>query len=399
MGRDGRRDGARGVVAAVLPQVAQGVAGGAGQADGTGGGGDALGGAGLVEQGDRAAAVLHLLGHDPAPARGGHDGALPAQRVLVDGDDVLVAQDVEGRRGGLAQIGADEQRRGHDRPQGEVRAVLGVRHAAVADLQHVGVVPVAGARMGGEREVLLEDRQHRTPAVADVTGGPPQVADVRRPLPRLVLAPFADAVDDGPPGRLEGVAHGAVALLRVDAEVVAVVVLEVVHAPVGELLCVAVLVAERARESRAVAGLEAGAGVDAELEALGVDIVRDGLDAVREAGRVGHQLAVRVAVRQGPAVVEVDVPVAGVLEALVHEQVRDPLDHGLVEVGSAVRGVPVVEAHRRGEGEAVGQGGGGGGLGGGRDGGGGEARRAQQPRGERSGHSSAGCARVRVTHR
>ena len=75
--------------------------------------------------------------------------------------------------------------------------------------------------------------------------------------------------------------------------------------------------------------------------------------ALGEAHRVGDQLAVRVALRQRPAVVEIDVLVSGVLEPLLDEDIGDALDHRLVELGPAVGGVPVVEPHRRGEGEPV----------------------------------------------
>jgi hypothetical protein len=135
--------------------------------------------------------------------------------------------------------------------------------------------------------------------------------------------------------------------------VAAVVVLEVVHAPRREEVRVLLLVADGTGEAERVAGLEAGAGVDAELQALAVHVVRDRLDAVGEPHRVRHQVPGAVAVRQRPAVVEVDVGVAGVLEPLGDEQVGDAPDHLLVELGAAVGGVPVVEAHGRCLGEPV----------------------------------------------
>ncbi|WP_406386384.1 carbohydrate ABC transporter permease [Streptomyces sp. NBC_01618] len=55
-----------------------------------------------------------------------------------------------------------------------------------------------------------------------------------------------------------------------------------------------------------------------------MDVVRDGLDAVREALWIGLQLSVRIALRLCPAVVEIDVFVAGVLEALLDDGRRRP---------------------------------------------------------------------------
>src|SRR3954462_4876544 len=155
-----------------------------------------------------------------------------------------------------------------------MRLVLGVGHAAVADLEHVRVVP--GARMRGlvERRILVDDRLQAVPVVADVAGGAPEVADVARPCRRLVYAPFADAVDDVPTGCRERVAHRGVALdvllLRGAPRVVAVVVLEVVDTPVGEGLCVDLLVAEASGITCAGGG--AGVLIDAELETERVNV-------------------------------------------------------------------------------------------------------------------------------
>src|SRR5205823_3135081 len=87
-------------------------------------------------------------------------------------------------------------------------------------------------------------------------------------------------------------------------------------------------------------------GVDAELQALVVHVVGHVLDAVREPDRVRYQVAVAVPRGQRPAVVDVDVLVAGILQARGDERVRHAQDEGLVEGGGAPGRVPVVEAHR-----------------------------------------------------
>ena len=56
-----------------------------------------------------------------------------------------------------------DERRGHDRPHAEVRASLRIRQT-VADLQHVGVVPVAGAGVRRERRILIDEPDDRCPS-------------------------------------------------------------------------------------------------------------------------------------------------------------------------------------------------------------------------------------------
>jgi hypothetical protein len=178
---------------------------------------------------------------------------------------------------------------------------------------------------------------------------------------------LADAEHDRVPGGLgrrgQGVPHRLVALdrglhvLPVGRDV-AVVVLEVVHAPLRELQGVGVLVPVTAGEPAALrARRGAGVLVDAELEAERMHVVGDRLDAVRELGRVGHQVAAEVAVRLGPAVVDVHVLVAGRLHAIGHHGLGGLLDQLRADV--AAERVPVVPAHRRRQGQAVVQRGGG----------------------------------------
>ncbi len=107
-----------------------------------------------------------------------------------------------------ADVVAGQQRRGHQRPQAHVGAVLVVGHVAVADLQHVGVVPVARAGVGRSRNLLLDIADHALPRVADVAGGAPQIAaHLRSPLLHAAHAVLAEAVDDGASRRLQRVAH------------------------------------------------------------------------------------------------------------------------------------------------------------------------------------------------
>src|SRR5690349_19703120 len=113
-------------------------------------------------------------------------------------------------------------------------AVLGLTHPAIADLQHVRIIPVTGPGFAVQHYILLEDFQHRGVVVLDISGRAPGVRAHRwraRPLPGLVLAPFAYGIENRTAGLTQGLAHGRVALPGIELLVVAIVVLEIIHAP------------------------------------------------------------------------------------------------------------------------------------------------------------------------
>ncbi len=307
------------------------------------------------------ALLAHLLG---GVARG----------VLVDGDDLGVGE--RGLRVGVerADVGAHQQRRLQHRPQAEVRAVLDVaragahqqRAAAVeADDQHVEVVPVPGAGVLRELLALVQHVEHVevvllaqarvVEVVGDVLADAPLVhAEIGGPLGDVRPAAMARVIDDGPlrgDQRRGHAAHHALHLgLRRVLVRAAAVVLQVVDAPRREHRGVLGLVALAAGVARA--GARAGAGVDAQLEAVGVRVVGEVPDAVRELGGVGLE---RLVLARGlvalPAVVEVHVDVAGVAQAVRHHRVHRLDDHLLVDRLAEL--VPAAPAHGRGLGQAV----------------------------------------------
>ena len=125
------------------------------------------------------------------------------------------------------------------------------------------------------------------------------------------------------------------------------VVLEVVEAPGGVEIGVLLFVAEGG--GVASAGLGAGAGVDADFQSLGVDVVGEGFHVGEF--RVGVQDAGGVALAF-PGVVDVDVDVAGVFHAGGDELVGGAAD---VFVGDFVgEEVPAVPAHGRGLSDGLG---------------------------------------------
>ena len=84
----------------------------------------------------------------------------------------------------------------------------------------------------------------------------------------------------------------------------------------------------------ACAGLDAAAGIHAEFQPLGVDIIRDSLHAVRKFFRIGDEVAVLVPLTQTPAVVNDKIVVAGVEHAMLDHGVGGLLYHVLVDIGS-----------------------------------------------------------------
>src|SRR5580692_9248024 len=98
-----------------------------------------------------------------------------------------------------------------------MRAVFGIRHAAVADFEHVRIVPMSRTGVRLNADLLVDDGEHSvraatavgpflrtTPAIGDVAGRPPQVAaNLFAPEPRLGCSPFADAEHNGTAGGIK----------------------------------------------------------------------------------------------------------------------------------------------------------------------------------------------------
>src|SRR5258708_12190857 len=98
-----------------------------------------------------------------------------------------------------------------------MRAIFYGGHAAIADFEHVGIIPVAGASVGFQADLQIQNLCPTQlvflaiPAIGDVTSGAPEVADVAGPEPGFVGAPLAEAEDDGPAGSFHRFSHAAVA--------------------------------------------------------------------------------------------------------------------------------------------------------------------------------------------
>ena len=273
--------------------------------------------------------------------------------VLVDGDDLPVEQDLLDGVAHGAHVVPGQQRRCQHAPQAHVSAVLGVGHAAVADLEHVGIVPVARAGILLAAVLVEADVGHGVPAVADVAGCPPQVAaHTGAPLADVEHSILAETVHHRPARRAQREAHllvgRSVLFLGVHARGGAPIVLQVIDAPGGPRPGVLLLVTVAGGITRA--GQAAGTGVDADFQSLGVDVAGQRLH-VGELF-VGQDIPVGVAAGF-PRVVDIDVDVARVAHAAGGDGVGH-FAHALV-VHPAGEFVPTVPAHRRGERQPIGR--------------------------------------------
>src|SRR5580692_12580002 len=110
-----------------------------------------------------------------------------------------------------------------------MRAVLHIGHCSVANLQHVGIVPVPRPRIRLQADLLVDNGQYAmraatsvgpllrsTPSILDVTGRSPKIAPhLLPPQPRLGRAPFADAQHDRSPRSVKSRADVGIRGLRI----------------------------------------------------------------------------------------------------------------------------------------------------------------------------------------
>src|ERR1700761_2882978 len=114
----------------------------------------------------------------------------------------------------VAKVVAGEQRSSEDGPEAHVGSVLVERHSAVADLEHVWIVPVSGARVAGEPGLREADERHAIVLIGDVAGSAPEVsADLRAPLPNVAHTVLAETENDGPACGGQGLVHLTVRLV------------------------------------------------------------------------------------------------------------------------------------------------------------------------------------------
>src|SRR4051794_33282987 len=152
-------------------------------------------------------------------------------------------------------------------------AVLDRRHSAIAHLQHVSIVPVAGTRKWPQWLVQIDDVRHwgrpvvslvvRREAVPDVSGRTPQIRTVLCPQPRLRRTPLAHGKDDRPAARAKRISHDCISFLSAAVAGAAPIIFKVIDAPTGIGESILVFVALATGTSSA--SQSSGVGIDAKF--------------------------------------------------------------------------------------------------------------------------------------
>jgi hypothetical protein len=79
---------------------------------------------------------------------------------------------------------------------------------AIADFEHVGIVPVTGCRVRAKLVLAESDVRHRLPVASDVAGCALHIpAHTRRPFPQVVPTVLPQTEHDRPTRRAQRVAH------------------------------------------------------------------------------------------------------------------------------------------------------------------------------------------------
>ena len=282
---------------------------------------------------------------------------LQAGRVLVEGDELLVFEDIEGLLGDRGQITPDHQGGGHYAPHREMRLLLLVVHS-VADLHHIEIVDVPRRGETAERLDIIDLLQYRGKLGTNIRRSTPGVGDGDRPFAGEKLP--ADIIDDGLFLTFADLIHDRadleidLSLVHAFAERAAPVHLDKVKVTVHEVVLELLSLAPDESDVHAVlpfvieimpAGSPARLGVYARLQAERVSVVREGFDPIREALLMIEECAVRRAPAE-KAVVGICIDVAARRESRFDEGVKLTLEFLFVDI--CPKAVPGCPPHDRG---------------------------------------------------
>ena len=163
------------------------------------------------------------------------------------------------------------------------------------------------------------------------------------PLVYIVITPVASGEHYRSAAVSEGSRHTLVEYLTgYMHRLIAIVIFQVVNAPLGERFCVLKFVLKAAGVT--CAGMRAGTRIDTEFKSLRVYIISYRLDAVRELPMIRHKLALFISLLFAPAVVYNNIFIACVLESVFDECVSRLLYKLFVYLPG--ERVPAVPAHR-----------------------------------------------------
>lgn len=325
-------------------------------------------GAALVEDGHDTVAVGNVLGEHVPGRVGAGKGGLLDKSVLVDGNEVLVDQEVDlvSREG--SDISANDERSREDGPESHVGLLLVQVVVGVVDVEEVGVVEVARLLVASKADLLAVVGQETAPGVQatpvvaadivgdDVVGVTCKLASLGGPAHNGVpVSEVGGAAKVGGRGVRENnslgealeeleplVVDGVVSRLRTGRNV-ATIQLQVVKTPVREGLEVKLLVVESSRVPAARQG--ARVAVDTRNKALAANVLGEPGETLRELLDIPFHGAVGGTALGGPGVVQVDAVVASGEHAVGGHGIGSRSENALADVGGVAS--PVVEAHGR----------------------------------------------------
>ena len=269
---------------------------------------------------------------------------LQAERILVHAQKAGIGHELIGRARHDSDIAAQDERRGENAPHAEVGGLLVARQPGVAvraerglerapvlpHLQHVEVVEVPWRGIGAQIEVLRDDVADRIPVCPDVARRAPGTGNVRRPCsgkgppadvqPHIVAACRSNRRRDLAVSRLFLEVHVAgPAVVHLDEVKSQLVEME---SAVGGIVSVQPRAKARLVATVAGAGVVACVGIGPRLHAQRMDAVHRSLHAVWKSRWIEPEPSVRSVSVEKP-VVNVDVDVSGVLEAVCRHCLRN----------------------------------------------------------------------------
>lgn len=165
----------------------------------------------------------------------------------------------------------------------------------IQDIHHraveTGQSAIAIALVTGTRTTHIRP----TERIVYVPRHPPRITHRLRPIPRRILPPIAQRIQNGPSRLIQRLRHHIIPAIRQHRiprlpAIIAIIIFQIIHAPAREGPRILRFIPEGA--GVLAAGVEAGGAVHAEFQPQGVDPIRDGLHAGGEFRGGGEEGAV-----------------------------------------------------------------------------------------------------------
>ena len=134
--------------------------------------------------------------------------------ILIESKEVLVLENFDVFPAQRANVGSDDQRRLHGRPQSKVRARLGRCQVPITNLQHIGVVVAPKVDRVQLERVHVDDVHEGAPVWLDVIAHAPAYGRAITPGEHISRPPDAQVVNDLARLLLQSIAHSVEPLSR-----------------------------------------------------------------------------------------------------------------------------------------------------------------------------------------